>query len=294
LEALNAPDEFKELENLRIRLDALNTLLSLPIYGSFKGYWDANEIQRAEILIPSKDYLNALAKDIMQDAHLQHPNFREMLYDLVDSHLQANGIFTDLAFTPSMQAYDAFGALVKQLELEGLTRENASELSAYLVANPSGEYHDMANRVQQAYAPLLKGQPAIDLTFTDATGQERNLSEFEGKMIYVDLWATWCGPCIDELPALEELKALYKNEPITFLPLSIDSDLDAWQAFISKHESESNKEFIINRSALDKYKLITIPRYLLIDQDFKIITVFAPKPSDPKTKALIDSYLQKT
>jgi thiol-disulfide isomerase/thioredoxin len=290
---INASEEFMDLEYLRMKLDEINTILSIPIYGSFKGYWDANEIQKADILLPEKDQLNALGENLMKDEHMKHPNFRDMLYDLVDPHLQENGIFSGLSFTPLMQEYDAFGALIKQLELEGLTSVNQQELLAYINSNIPETYKQMARTKWSEYERLLEGKPAIDLQFTDANTAARSLKEFEGGLIYVDLWATWCGPCIDELPALNELKKEYANEHITFLPLSIDSDKEAWQNFITRNKRSLDMEFIINRSALDEYKLITIPRYFLIDANFNIVTVFAPKPSDPELKELLDDELSK-
>ena len=293
LNSLIAPDQFKSLEEMRLRLDQINTILSFPIYGSFKGYWESTEVQKAELLLPAKTVLNNLAVDLMQDEFMAHPNFRDMLYEFVDPHLQENGIFSNLSLTNFMKEYDAFGALVKQLELEGLTVQNQAYLNEYLGSDISNTYRSMALQKKAEYEQLLSGLPAIDLVFNDANGNERKLSEFKGQLIYVDLWATWCGPCIDELPALEELKETYADEPITFLPLSIDSDLDAWQKYLARTDRELSKEFIINRSALDPYKLITIPRYFLLDEDFKIITVFAPKPSEQATKALLDQELAK-
>jgi len=293
LAQLTATSDFLRLEELRLKLDQINSLLSYPIYGSFKGYWKADDVQKGEILLPVKTLLNELTKDIMQDEHMVHPHFRGMLYELTDAHLKANGIFSSLQMTPLMQSYDQFGALVKQLELEGLTVENQKLMEEYLRVSTSDAYTAMAQMKLKEYELLRNGQPAIALIFKDALSTSRRLSDFKGKMIYVDLWATWCGPCIDELPALEELKGSYADQPIVFLPISIDSDEEAWQNFIIRNERSLDKEFIINRSALDAYKLITIPRYFLIDADFKIVTVFAPKPSDPQLKELLDDELSK-
>lgn len=294
LAQIKGPEEFLTLERLRLKLDQINTLLSFPIYGSFKGYWQADEVQKAEVLLPAKAMLNDLSEDIMQDEYMSHPNFRDMLYELTDAHLQDNGIFASLSMTPFMQNYDRFGALVKQLELEGLTAMNKAEMNRYLSADVPEAYKKMGQQKLKEYELLLDGAPAIDLIFADAQGKTRKLSEFKGELIYVDLWATWCGPCIDELPALEKLKEKYKDEEITFIPLSIDSDLDAWQKYLAKNERDLDMEFVMNRSGLAPYKLITIPRYLLFDTDFNIISVFAPKPSDPAVRQLIDQYLGRT
>ncbi|HEY9117522.1 MAG TPA: TlpA disulfide reductase family protein, partial [Roseivirga sp.] len=221
-------------------------------------------------------------------------NFRDMLLDLVDPQLHEAGIFSDLNLTPFMAEYDEMGAFVTQLELNGLSDEMQAQANAFLSGRHSEEYKGMVKQKLQEYEALLPGQPAFDILLKDALGSEVNLEEFSGKLMYVDLWATWCGPCIEELPAFEKLKEEYANEDIAFVPISIDTDLEAWQRYLEKHDLPKTKEYVINRLDLSDYKVITIPRYFLLDADFKIISVFAPVPSSSETKKLINEYLEKT
>lgn len=292
LESLeNAPAEFMKLESMRLRLDQLNTILSMPVYGSFKDYWSYTEEKKVEVLAAAKDELNQLSNSLMQDEYMKHPNFRDMLHDLVNAELKKAGIFSSLNFTPFMSEYDEMGAFVTQLELNGLTDGMQALADEFLAADHAQAYKTMVNQKLDEYKALLPGQPAFDVLFETALGAEKPLSDFEGQLIYVDLWATWCGPCIAELPAFEKLKEDYKDKPIHFVPVSIDTDLDAWQRYLEKNDLPKDHEYVINRLDLSDYKVITIPRYMLIDQEFKIISVFAPVPSNPETRALIDQYL---
>ena len=59
---------------------------------------------------------------------------------------------------------------------------------------------------------LLKGSPAVDLELLAPDGKTARLSDYKGKVIYVDLWATWCGPCIQESPKFHELAKKYRND----------------------------------------------------------------------------------
>jgi thiol-disulfide isomerase/thioredoxin len=162
----------------------------------------------------------------------------------------------------------------------------------FLAADHALEYKEMVNAKLKEYAALKTGEPAFDVLFKNALGEEKPLSDFKGQLTYVDLWATWCGPCIAELPAFEQLKEDYKDKPVHFVPVSIDTDLEAWQKYLEKHDLPKDKEYVINRLDLSDYKVITIPRYLLLDKDFNIVTVFATVPSDPETRKIIDQYLE--
>ncbi len=295
LEELNsASDEFLMLENMRLKLDQLNTILSMPVYGSFKNYWEYSEEKKAEVLSNAKDELNALSAGLMHDEFMVHPNFRDMLLDLVNSQLQRIGIFSNLTLTPFMAEYDEMGAFVTQLKLNGLNDDMQAKANKFMNSQHSEIYKEMVDKKLKEYESLLPGQPAFDLVLRDALGSEIPLSEFTGQLIYVDLWATWCGPCIEELPAFEKLKDDYEDQPISFIPVSIDTDLDAWQRYLEKNDLPKDHEYVINRLDLSDYKVITIPRYLLLDKHFKIISVFAPVPSSPKTRDLLDKYLSET
>jgi thiol-disulfide isomerase/thioredoxin len=286
----NVNPEFLKLEEMRLRLDYFNTILSFPIYGSFKDYWENTEDKKAEILLAAKKELDSASNGIMKDEYMKHPNFRDMLLTFSDGQIKTSGIFTDLKMTAFMREYDALGALISELELAGLTTEMKEQANAFMNEQHSAEYQEMVQMKLDEYQALEEGQPAFDVTFRTVDDAPVNLSQFKGKLTYVDLWATWCGPCIDELPAFEQLRQDYSDKDINFIPVSIDTDLNAWKKYLQKHDLTEN-ELVINRLDLADYKVITIPRYLLIDKDFKIISVFAPLPSSDEIRALIDQNL---
>jgi len=282
--------DFIQLESMRLKLDYLNTILSFPVYGSFKDYWEFSEVKKIEILTEVKGVLNLASKGIMQDMNMAHPNFRDMILTFGDERLKTAGIFNEFKLTGFMSEYDAMGAFVTQLQSFGLTQEMQQLSEEFINGNHSDEYKEMVQLKVDEYAALKLGAPAFDVVFEDTDKNEVPLSNYKGKLIYVDLWATWCGPCIAELPAFKQLVKDYADKNIAFVPVSIDTDLEAWHKFLAKNNMHDT-ELVINRVDLDEYKVITIPRYLLIDKDFNIINVFAPVPSDPETRKLIDQYL---
>ncbi len=92
----------------------------------------------------------------------------------------------------------------------------ATLIQAGLPARPAMAAPHGLSRLREAEAAL----PA--LTFTDAQGQEKTLADFAGQGVVVNLWATWCPPCVAEMPALDRMAAALAQEGIAVLPLSSD------------------------------------------------------------------------
>ncbi|UCB51321.1 MAG: TlpA family protein disulfide reductase [Deltaproteobacteria bacterium] len=72
--------------------------------------------------------------------------------------------------------------------------------------------------------PLQEGNPAPDFTFPDLDGRQVSLSDFRGKVVLVNIWATWCPPCRDEMPSMQKLYERFKGEHFEILAVSIDAD----------------------------------------------------------------------
>lgn len=74
-------------------------------------------------------------------------------------------------------------------------------------------------------------------SFVDAAGATRRIADFKGKVAVVNLWATWCGPCVIEMPTLAKLAASYEGKPVEVIAISVDraEDADKARAFIGKH-----------------------------------------------------------
>ena len=80
---------------------------------------------------------------------------------------------------------------------------------------------------------LLPGQPAVDFTLSDVEGNNYSLSDFKGKVLYLDFWATWCGPCTKESPHFESLAKKFIGKDVLFLPISMDNSKKTWNTFNS-------------------------------------------------------------
>lgn len=142
-------------------------------------------------------------------------------------------------------------------------------------------------RLQQAYdkwLKLAKGNEAPIYEGLTPDSVSRSLADYKGKVVYVDVWATWCGPCRAEFPNSKILKNEYKDEEdLVFMYVSIDSDKSAWKKYLEK-DPEFTGEHLFTAGAWDSeickaYNIMAIPRYLLIDKEGKIADSNAPRPS---------------
>lgn len=148
----------------------------------------------------------------------------------------------------------------------------------------------------EAWAHLAKGQPAPDFTYPDIESQLHALSDFKGKVVYIDVWATWCGPCLAEQPYLAEIEAAYEgNENIVFMGVSIDADKSAWENMVSQKEMSGVQLFADGawESKITRNYLISgIPRFILIDADGKIVDPTAYRPSNEKLKVQLETLVK--
>ncbi|WP_290791598.1 TlpA family protein disulfide reductase [Flavihumibacter sp. UBA7668] len=122
------------------------------------------------------------------------------------------------------------------------------------------------------------------------------LANNKGKYVLIDFWASWCTPCLEDLPELERLKKQFPAEKISFLSMSLDTDKDQWKSRLIKLNSNPSTNFLFvhpgNAAILQSMKINEIPRYLLIDPAGKIINDYLPGPRDPELKRLLEQIIE--
>lgn len=145
------------------------------------------------------------------------------------------------------------------------------------VAANHPKYDEWKSRLQLRSASM-PGAPTPDIEILDADGNPHKLSEFKGKYIYVDFWASWCGPCNREIPFMKDLEKTLNNDMVTFVGISIDEDANAWKEAMKRHGLTEN-QYLGNSKLSDMLSIQSIPRYVLYDKEGKLIDINAPRPS---------------
>ena len=116
------------------------------------------------------------------------------------------------------------------------------------------------------------------------------LEEHKGKILVLDLWASWCRDCLNAMPKAKELEE--KNPEVNFVFLSLDRNLDAWKKGLEKHEMTSKENYWFSEGWKNNFNnyidLNWIPRYLIINQKSGIAKYYTITPDDPEIQKTID------
>jgi thiol-disulfide isomerase/thioredoxin len=154
------------------------------------------------------------------------------------------------------------------------------------------KYIKGTEKIYEKMKKLSEGSPAPEFSYEDIKGNMVSLSDFYGKYVYIDVWSTKCGPCIKEIPLLNQLEEEYKDKNIVFISMSIDNQIEDWKRMVNEEKLKGIHLHATNgwRStfAIDYY-IRSTPTYILIDNMGKVVAVRAPRPSE-SIRELFDKF----
>lgn len=172
--------------------------------------------------------------------------------------------------------------------------EKSEELYNELMANVT--YENFKTELTDKYnkiKTLVKGNASPKFNYENHQGGTTSLDDLKGKFVYIDVWATWCGPCVREIPFLQEVEEKYHGKNIEFVSISIDDkkDYEKWKTFVSEKEMGGVQLYADNAwqsQFVKDYAIEGIPRFILIDAEGNIVNADAPRPSDENLIELFD------
>lgn len=139
---------------------------------------------------------------------------------------------------------------------------------------------------------------ALESELETPSGEKYSLREImikhSRKMAYLDFWATWCGPCLMEMPDSKKLTQEFKNDSIVFVYLSIDEDRNKWLKKINTLPTGSNVfhyRLAEGKDFTKEMQIPGIPRYMLIGKAGEMISINAPRPRSIEIRELISNYI---
>lgn len=90
-------------------------------------------------------------------------------------------------------------------------------------------------RVMTGFTEMQHAREIPEVPFVDEAGKTQTLAQYQGKLTLVNLWATWCAPCLREIPELQNLQQQYQGKNLSIVPISIDEDIQEVRPFLNKH-----------------------------------------------------------
>lgn len=259
---------------INIEADVKAISASAKITGSFENL--RLDSLRA-FLIASKFYDDSLIRNYERaqerQMHFQiHESTKELL--TISDRKRTNFVINYIKKNP--------GQLTNLIALNSLNRNQHKDIYKSVEENlstkyPNSEYVLSLKSENTKSLPLSIGEKAPNFSLPNEKGETKTLSDFEGKYVLLDFWATWCKPCIQEIPYLSKAKQHFKNDNFEIISICVDKNTDVqksiWKNTLAKHVGydEWTQLYEDSEITLRNYKIKGFPTLILIDPEGIIV-----------------------
>jgi cytochrome c biogenesis protein CcmG/thiol:disulfide interchange protein DsbE len=139
---------------------------------------------------------------------------------------------------------------------------------------------------------VVEGDTAPDFTITADNGTTVSMPHFQGKLLVLNFWASWCKPCEEETPSLSQLAAQYADKGVVVLTVSVDEKEDAYRKFLARYKPAFLT--VRERNLHEKFGTFMYPETYIITPDGKVLHKIAASAdwSDPRVMEYFDSMLK--
>lgn len=176
--------------------------------------------------------------------------------------------------------------LKNMIEAENITPKIQTLVDDFLATATSRDYKNYLSKKVNFSKTLAKGSPAKPFKLKDIDGKEVSLKDFFGKTVYLDFWASWCGPCIYDMKFMETVKTKFQEE-VVFIQISLDNDTE-WREAIKMYDVKGINLRVDENSIITKnYGVSGIPAYYLIDKKGNFAVSQVSDPSNDEGQELI-------
>ena len=227
-------------------------------------------------------------------------NFSIQTYLVPDAHITEDLFETgteedlDNALQKCIEDYENLKAKYKNIDSIHILRNDKSiENSIVAIKN-----YFTSKKMLKDELPIGSSAPNFT-NYQDYNGGTTSLSDLTGKFLYIDIWATWCNPCLAEIPSIKKLESQLKGKNIELVSISVDdgrgynaesddlalaASIEGWKKMI-KDKDLGGRQLLANAGwesdFIREFKIKSIPRYIILDPKGNIINPDAPRPSNP-------------
>jgi len=239
-----------------------------------------NDIYRKEYLISnyyksfmSSEYLNYLVDiDYKKDPGLRDKEY----YELEKIIKEYKGLIKEYALNYRLRNMITSCQSLTALE------EKRKKLQPFIAVNNEGfkrSLYKCFNDQEDILDKIKPGMPAPAFTLQSISGSTHSLADYKGKVVYVDVWASWCTPCRAETPKLKALYEKYKNDDrVVFLSIAVSDKLDNWKKAVEDDKATWTQLYDNGTTIQESYRAYAIPKFILIDKQGNIANPDAPRP----------------
>jgi len=306
----------------RLTLDSLIEAKQVePVYGNYQNY----TTQREQLAVAASNKyfaydaetfsrINNMYKEFFNDSLVAYASYHRVLKAFI--HHQARGSEVKMIRTSSGSTFDypEVSEIIKdRVDIPQQTKELILYYTLEYIVNffnteSIKEYSDMflketADTLKFQYMSQLYNmgiQPTYDLLLKASDNAQIELSSLaknhNGKVLYIDFWASWCAPCRASMPYAKELRNEYEGKGVVFIYLAFNDREKEWREAIQTLELDSNCEnyFIVNPKTskmIETLNITNIPRYMIYSKEGKLVNPNAPGPEGAEIRELLDRYL---
>ncbi len=255
----------------------LNKIREFKASDTFKKELEELSFDSGEDYLYSYGYRRMVKKDIRQkilnymNDSLSYPEARAKVLSEETSQVIKNGELYDNLYTYGIQA--------RNYDKEAVTK--------FLNESTNKSHIAIIKESIESLKKLDVGQPSTKFNYENYAGGTTSLDDLKGKYVYIDVWATWCGPCKYEIPFLQKVEKQYHGKNIHFVSISVDKqqNKEKWRKMIADKKLGGIQLITDNDFStpfISSYKINGIPQFILLDPEGNIVKANAPRPSNKK------------